>query len=45
MLSVMVVAMVIVMVAMAIYDKVSEKGCCEWNDIICNIIGIIIGAL
>lgn len=28
-----------------IYDKVSGKGCAEWKDIICDIIGIIIGAL
>lgn len=31
--------------AKEIYDKVSGKGCAEWKDIICDIIGIIIGAL
>lgn len=25
------------------YDKVSGKGCAEWKDIICDIIGILIG--
>ena len=28
-----------------VYDKVSKKGWAEWKDIICDIIGIIIGAL
>lgn len=32
-------------IAKEVYDKVSEKGCCEWKDIMCDIIGIIIGAL
>ena len=32
-------------IAKEIYDKVSEKGCCEWKDIMCDIIGIIIGVL
>lgn len=40
-------AMVTLSIGMAkeIYDKLSEKGCCEWKDIMCDIIGIIIGAL
>ena len=25
------------------YDKVSGKGCAEWKDIFCNLIGIMIG--
>lgn len=28
-----------------VYDKVSKKGWAEWKDIMCDIIGIIIGAL
>ena len=27
------------------YDKISSKGCAEWKDIICDIIGILIGVL
>lgn len=27
------------------YDKISSKGCAEWKDIICDIIGILIGIL
>ena len=25
------------------YDKISDKGCAEWKDIICDTIGILIG--
>lgn len=32
-------------IAKEVYDKVSGKGCCERKDIMCDIIGIIIGAL
>lgn len=32
-------------VAKEVYDKVSGKGCAENKDMICDIIGIIIGAL
>lgn len=32
-------------IAKEIYDKVSEKGCCEWKDIMCDLIGIVIGVL
>lgn len=28
-----------------VYDKVSKKGCCEWKDIMCDLIGIVIGVL
>lgn len=28
-----------------IYDKVSKKGTAEWHDLICDIIGIVIGML
>lgn len=28
-----------------LYDKISGKGCAEWKDIVCDIIGIIIGVL
>lgn len=27
------------------YDKVSGKGCAEWKDIVCDLVGIIIGIL
>ena len=26
-----------------VYDKVSGKGCADWKDVICNLIGIMIG--
>ena len=32
-------------IAKEIYDKVSGRGCAEWKDLVCDIIGIIIGAL
>lgn len=32
-------------IAKEIYDKVSGKGCAEWKDIVCDIIGILIGIL
>jgi hypothetical protein len=32
-------------IAKEVYDKVGEKGCCEWKDIICDLIGIAIGVL
>lgn len=32
-------------IAKEVYDKVSEKGCCEWKDIMCDLIGIVIGVL
>ena len=28
-----------------IYDKVSGKGCAEWKDMACDIVGIIIGIM
>ena len=28
-----------------IYDERSGKGCAEWKDIVCDIIGILIGVL
>ena len=28
-----------------IYDKVTNKGCAEWKDLIADVIGIIIGIL
>lgn len=28
-----------------VYDKISDKGFSEWKDIICDIIGILIGIL
>lgn len=28
-----------------IYDKVTEKGTAEWHDIICDVIGIVLGVL
>ena len=32
-------------IAKDVYDKISGKGCAEWKDLVCDIIGIIIGAL
>lgn len=32
-------------IAKEIYDKVSGKGCAENKDMVCDVIGIIIGAL
>ena len=26
-----------------VYDKISGRGCAEWKDVICNLIGILIG--
>ena len=28
-----------------LYDKHSGKGCAEWKDLVCDIIGILIGVL
>lgn len=28
-----------------VYDKVSKKGCAEWKDIVCDLLGIGIGVL
>lgn len=28
-----------------VHDKVSKKGCAEWKDIVCDLIGIVIGIL
>lgn len=32
-------------IAKEVYDKVSGRGCSEWKDLVCDIVGIIIGAL
>lgn len=40
-----VIATLSIGVAKEVYDKVSKRGCAEWKDMICDIIGIIIGAL
>ena len=32
-------------IAKEVYDKVSGRGCSEWKDLICDVIGIIIGVL
>lgn len=28
-----------------VYDKVSKKGCAEWEDLVADVIGIVIGIL
>ena len=28
-----------------LYDKVSGKGCSEWKDLVCDLVGILIGML
>lgn len=28
-----------------VYDKVSGRGCAEWKDLVCDVVGIIIGVL
>ena len=28
-----------------LYDRISGKGCSEWKDIVCDIVGILIGVL
>lgn len=28
-----------------LYDKVSGKGCAEWKDLVCDLVGILIGVL
>ena len=28
-----------------LYDRISGKGCSEWKDIVCDILGILIGVL
>lgn len=40
-----VVLVLLIGIAKEIYDKVSSKGYSEWKDIICDIIGILIGIL
>lgn len=32
-------------VAKEVYDKVSGRGCAEWKDLVCDLIGIVIGVL
>lgn len=33
----------IVSLSKEVYDKISGKGCADWKDIICNLLGILIG--
>lgn len=33
----------IISISKEAYDKVSSRGCAEWKDVICNLIGILIG--
>ena len=28
-----------------VYDKVSKKGCAEWEDLVADVVGIMIGVL
>ena len=28
-----------------LYDRISGKGCSEWKDLICDLIGVLIGVL
>lgn len=39
-----VIIVLLIGIAKEIYDS-TGKGCCEWKDIICDLIGIIIGIL
>lgn len=32
-------------VAKEVYDKVSGKGCSEWKDLVCDVVGIVIGVM
>lgn len=32
-------------IAKEVYDKVSGKGCSEWKDLICDVLGIVIGVM
>lgn len=32
-------------IAKEVYDKVSGKGCVEWNDLVADFVGIVIGVL
>jgi uncharacterized protein YfiM (DUF2279 family) len=42
-LAVLVVAMI--SIAKEIYDRRTGKGCAEWKDIACDLVGIIVGVL
>ena len=33
----------VVSLSKEVYDKVSGKGCADWKDVICNLLGILIG--
>lgn len=38
-------ATLLVGIGKEVYDKVTGKGCCEWMDLVCDCIGILIGVL
>lgn len=33
----------VVSLSKEVYDKISGKGCADWKDVICNLLGILIG--
>ena len=33
----------VISISKEVYDKISDRGCAEWKDVICNLIGILIG--
>ena len=33
----------VISISKEVYDKISGRGCAEWKDVICNLIGILIG--
>ena len=32
-------------IAKEVYDKVSGRGCAEWKDLVCDVVGIVIGVM
>lgn len=33
----------VISISKEVYDKISGKGCADWKDVICNLLGILIG--
>lgn len=33
----------VISISKEVYDKINGRGCAEWKDVICNLIGILIG--
>lgn len=32
-------------IAKEVHDKVSGRGCAEWKDLVCDVVGIVIGVM